>query len=363
MARYNFQPAKRFLLQHEGRLYDAKAIVNAAYQAQHGQPAPHIISGGRAHSNALLEKLGFTVVDRRPTTVEGELAWRLALWAHLEATQDLAAVPPQALREFDAYGGQQGIWVDSARTSLIGLGQIAVSFLHTGADYPDDMTDDAALYHYPTTRRLGERDQAEINATKTAANLKLPIFVISKPTPRSAVRGVQLAWVEGWEDQSKLFLVTYNQAAPERIIQDDRSDESAFVLSGNRSHQSRRNVRVRPGQPRFKLEVFQRYGPRCVLSGIAVPEMIEAAHLRPVADEGSDDPRNGLPLNGALHRAFDAHLFAIEPESLEVVTRPQGPSLEELHITVSNLKDLPRKPHHDALEWRYQEWRRRTGLN
>ncbi|WP_374101624.1 HNH endonuclease [Streptomyces sp. I5] len=34
--------------------------------------------------------------------------------------------------------------------------------------------------------------------------------------------------------------------------------------------------------------------------------MIEAAHLRGDADGGSSDARNVLPMNAALHRAFDA---------------------------------------------------------
>ncbi len=89
---------------------------------------------------------------------------------------------------------------------------------------------------------------------------------------------------------------------------------------------------MRPDQARFKIEVFRRYGPRCPLSGIAVPEMVEAAHLRGDADGGSSDARNGLPMNAALHRAFDAHLFAINPDTLTVEVRPEGPTLDQLGV-------------------------------
>ncbi|MFD0349823.1 HNH endonuclease [Kitasatospora aburaviensis] len=83
--------------------------------------------------------------------------------------------------------------------------------------------------------------------------------------------------------------------------------------------------------------------------------MIEAAHLRPDAENGSSDARNGLPMNAALHRAFDAHLFAIHPDTLQVMVRPQGPSLVELGITEPQLI-LPKLPHKAALEWRYAKW-------
>src|SRR5690349_6312521 len=84
--------------------------------------------------------------------------------------------------------------------------------------------------------------------------------------------------------------------------------------------------------------------------------MIEAAHLRPVPENGSDDPRNGIPLSAGLHRAFDANLFAIHPEKLEVVIRPDGPTAAQMRLEIGHLRDLPKPPHREALEWRYNRW-------
>ncbi|MFF8284097.1 HNH endonuclease [Streptomyces albus] len=358
---HGFERANQYYLQVDGRLYDAKAIANVAYRYEHQAPDAPVISGGQSHSNRLLERLGFTVIDGRPTTVEGERAWRLAVWSHLQLTEDPTRVPPGVVRAFGVYGGGQGIWVDKARTEAVHEDGVTMGVLHTGAHYPDDISDDDVIYHYPTTGRRGGRDESEIAATKAAAVLNLPVFVIAKPTPRSNVRIVRLAWVEGWEERSRIFLITFGDSEPANLLTEDRSDEQPFSLTGNRSRNSRRNVRERPGQRRFKLRVFQRYGPRCFLSGIAVPEMIEAAHFRPDADDGTDDPRNGIPLNAALHRAFDAYLFAIEPETLNVITRPEGPTLEQLGITTPHLRGLIHRPHVEALRWRYNEWLSRSG--
>ncbi|MFC9805141.1 HNH endonuclease [Streptomyces griseoaurantiacus] len=358
---HRFERANQYYLQVGGRLYDAKAVANVAYRYEHHDPDARVISGGRDHSNRLLERLGFTVVDGRPTTVEGERVWRLAVWSHLQLTEDVSQVPPGVLRAFGVYGGGQGIWMDKVRTEVVHEGGITMGVLHTGAHYPDEISDNDVIYHYPTTGRGPGRDGSEVAATKAAAALKLPIFVIAKPTPRSSVRIVRLAWVEGWEERSRIFLISFGDTGPEHLLTEDHSDDQPFSLTGSRSRSSQRNVRERPGQRRFKLRVFQRYGPRCPLSGIAVPEMIEAAHLRPDAEDGTDDPRNGLPLNAALHRAYDAHLFAIEPETLSVVTRPQGPTVEELGIVTPHLRELPRRPHTEALSWRYTEWQSRMG--
>jgi hypothetical protein len=362
LADNGFDQPRQFYVQHQGRLYDAKAITNVAYRHRYGSLPEPRISGGKAHSNRTLNRLGFSIVDGNPETVDGERAWRRAIWAHLQATnQDLNRVPPKALREFSAYGGGQGIWADVARTGAIHPGGVAVGVLHTGAHYPDDLTEDGALYRYPKTERGSGRDTAEINAMKAAADLQLPIFVLAKPTPSSKWRIVRFAWVEGWDDQSSTFLLSYEEQPPRQILSEDHSDEEPFGLTGNGSRRERRNVRVRPGQSRFKLRVFQRYSPRCPLSGVSVPEMLEAAHLCPVAEDGTNDPRNGIPLNAALHRAFDAYLFAFDPETSQVVTRPGGPTLEQMGIATPHLRDLVRRPHPEAVRWRYEEWVKETG--
>ncbi|WP_326667914.1 hypothetical protein [Streptomyces canus] len=87
---HGFERANQYYLQVDGRLYDAKAIANVAYRYEHMAPDARVISGGRDHSNRLLERIGFAVVDGRPTTVEGERAWRLAVWSHLQLTEDLS---------------------------------------------------------------------------------------------------------------------------------------------------------------------------------------------------------------------------------------------------------------------------------
>jgi len=224
--------------------------------------------------------------------------------------------------------------------------------------YPDELSDTGLIYHYPNTGQSG-RDKSEVAATKAAAALKIPIFVITGTSPSSKYRAARIAWVEGWDDSSATFLITFSGDAPQGLLVEDNSDSLPFVLKGNRTRRAKRTVKHRPDQQRFKFQVFQRYGARCPLSGIAVAEMIEAAHLRGDADDGTADPRNGLPLNAALHRAFDAHLFAIDPDTLNVVVRPGGPSLVEMGIVTPHIRDLARKPHPEALRWRYDEWTRK----
>ncbi|MFC9973879.1 HNH endonuclease [Spirillospora sp. NPDC127200] len=137
---------------------------------------------------------------------------------------------------------------------------------------------------------------------------------------------------------------------------EDDCDNVPFAAFGSRSRPTGRTVRHRPDQQAFKFAVLRRYGTRCPLSGVQVPEMLESAHLIPDSQGGSSGPRNGLVLNAALHRAFDAGLFAINPDTLTVETTPDGPTLQDMGIHMPSIAALAHQPHPDTLRWRYQWW-------
>lgn len=66
---------------------------------------------------------------------------------------------------------------------------------------------DSILYHYPRTQRLG-RDASEIEATKNAATMHLPVFVIT-PGSRETLRTVVRGEVAGWDDDLEVFRVRF----------------------------------------------------------------------------------------------------------------------------------------------------------
>jgi putative restriction endonuclease len=85
--------------------------------------------------------------------------------------------------------------------------------------------------------------------------------------------------------------------------------------------------------------------------------MLDGAHVVPVANGGSDDPRNGLLLSASHHRAYDKHLWSINPNTLEIETSPKGPNLRQMKFErtdVGHLQEAGTLPHLDALEIRYE---------
>jgi putative restriction endonuclease len=289
-----------------------------------------------------------------------ERAHRLGVWSTLIGEGGSKGVAPARLRELGIYGGAQGVWVDKERTRAIDAPGVTVGVLHTGSSYADDLYDGGVLYHYPTTGRGAGRDAAEVDATKAAHQLELPVFVISYPSPSSTVRNVDLAWIEAWDDTERLFLITYGDSAPAPIPAADALDASPFELTHERS-KTKALTNVRRGQHRFKFNVFRRYGARCAVCDVQVETLLDAAHLREYRDNGTDDPRNGLVLCSLHHRAFDRALFGIDPTTLAIAVRAKGPSAKDLQIIKSTLAHLARKPHSDALAWRWKIWLARSG--
>ena len=67
----------------------------------------------------------------------------------------------------------------------------------------------------------------------------------------------------------------------------------------------------------FAARVLSAYRQRCAVCGVQL-KLVEAAHILPVAADGStDDTTNGLALCALHHRAFDTNLFSFN-ESYEV---------------------------------------------
>jgi len=280
-----------------------------------------------------------------------EKSRREEMWRQLLAGGGPERVSPTILREIGMYGGAQGIYVDKDRTAPLspdGSG-ITVGLLHTSSDYPDELAEDGISYHYPSTNRPPIRDQNEIDATKNAGKLGLPVFVITRPTPSSSIRNVHQGWVEGWDDESNLFLVTFGENPPSQLLLGPT--EGIDFEPYDESERPATEISSRPGQHRFRFLVLQRYGQMCSVCNISIPQLLDTAHLIPKSEHGSDDPRNGLVLCALHHRALEAALYGIHPETMVLHFNDKGPTPDDLFIQHDSLNHLRRFPHKDALRW------------
>lgn len=260
------------------------------------------------------------------------------------------------IRQLGIYSGARGIYINQEITKSVNAPSgVAVSFLHTGKSYADDLTENGVLYHYPRTKKPGH-DKIEIAAAKEAYRAGLPVFVIG-PGSKLSKRSVYRGYVERYDDELGALLITFTsgELPPAPPVGEN---EAPFSLTDDDSQRTYSLRQTRPNQARCAMKVFQRYGRACAVCGLEVYGLVQAAHLKAKKRSGSDDERNALPLCANHHLAFDKFLWAVEPETLRVSTCSDGPSLGELGISRPTLAHLAHLPHRSALEDSWREWRK-----
>jgi putative restriction endonuclease len=112
----------------------------------------------------------------------------------------------------------------------------------------------------------------------------------------------------------------------------------------------------------FRRKVREAYDYRCAMSGLRLrngggrPE-VQAAHIRPVASQGSDSVRNGLALSGTLHWMFDRGLISVEEDCETIlVSRNKVPGDVVNRLLPADGKLIKPKerihlPHPENLRW------------
>lgn len=91
-----------------------------------------------------------------------------------------------------------------------------------------------------------------------------------------------------------------------------------------RSTEAERLVVVRIGQDLFRKGLLDYGEGRCVISGLAVPELLRASHIKPWAECDRDEERldvhNGLLLSANLDAAFDGGFISVADSGLVLVS-------------------------------------------
>lgn len=102
----------------------------------------------------------------------------------------------------------------------------------------------------------------------------------------------------------------------------------------------------------FARAVKRAYDGRCAISGLDLRNgggraEVQAAHIRPVADQGPDIVINGLALSGTVHWMFDRGLISIgENYEILVSENKVSPEVRRRLICPGGKLHLPKNPRH-----------------
>jgi hypothetical protein len=366
---------------YEGERYPPKIVVMYANKYANGELFDvSNFSGGEETTNKFFRTRGFEILpkkvpvpafryidptlstDQYPIKEKSKIFLerenRIKIWKELLAQGNAREIPPEKLREhYRIYRGAAGIWVDKERTTPLSEDAfgIAVSVLHTGKSYPDDITDDSIVYHYPKTNRPKNTDHSEIEATKNAKRFQVPIFIITHAEKNEKLRDVRLGYVAEWNDENETFLIEFSESgevvsAPIQSIEDQPFTTYQTSRKSVTSNSLYRDTK-------FRFKVLKRYGEKCAVCSLDIENLLHAAHIIPKeSTRSTDDERNGIVLCHNHHDAFDDFLFCIDPETKKIICRPSGYSLKDLKIETEYLAPKRNFPHIDALRWRYKEF-------
>lgn len=125
---------------------------------------------------------------------------------------------------------------------------------------------------------------------------------------------------------------------------------------------------ARGHQTAFRTRVLMAYGYRCALTGLPLPDLLEAAHIIPDSRAGEASVRNGIAMSKLHYAAYERNLLGIDPDgrihlSETVRAARDGPLLDHgLQILDGRTLHLPdfagHRPKPEFLEVRFSEFRR-----
>ena len=110
--------------------------------------------------------------------------------------------------------------------------------------------------------------------------------------------------------------------------------------------------RSRPNQARFRKDVLAAY-ERCIITNVMMPEVLEAAHIKPYKYKGEDTVANGFPMRMDIHLLFDAgHLRVSDEGVIQLSTRARM----DYGATVPPRIYLPDFTSREYLRWRWENY-------
>ena len=111
-----------------------------------------------------------------------------------------------------------------------------------------------------------------------------------------------------------------------------------------------REVLDRPNQRAFRKMVLEAYNSTCLITGIKMDTVLEAAHIKPVKDNGSDLLLNGICMRADIHTLYDSNNLRIQPNGTVLLS--ETARQRENYDFLPNKIILPNFINPELLDWR-----------
>jgi putative restriction endonuclease len=179
----------------------------------------------------------------------------------------------------------------------------------------------------------------------------IQLHLIRKGTPEYAALNAKIGTLRWGPVDPANPPVTVAQIVEAEEYIEEGAAEAPFAF--NEERRTTETTTIRKARDRaFRCKLLEQYDNRCAFTGrkfmSPVGSMVlglDAAHVIPVSEKGSDHPANGLPLTKDLHWAFDRGLLGVAPDrTILVPVSVRALSGNEF------LRDLHGQPIREALD-------------
>ena len=184
---------------------------------------------------------------------------------------------------------------------------------------------------------------------------KIPIIYFLGFSPSRYIP-ILPTFITDWDPQTLKVRLEFAIPSQQPVIAYPGEDERRYAM---RKHKQRLH------QASFREALIEVYNGQCAISKLAVPQLLDAAHIVSDKDEMFGQPivSNGLLLSKTHHAAFDQNLIGIDADyrmhvSEQLLQQNDGPMLESLKQLNGNRIILPRfrenYPDRDRLSQRFE---------
>lgn len=122
------------------------------------------------------------------------------------------------------------------------------------------------------------------------------------------------------------------EASAEQAVEEVRHSSLPSIIERQRTIT---RVLARTGQSKFRSKIMKAYASRCFLTGEAIPEILEAAHIVPVTNNGADEENNGFCMRVDIHRLYDSGNLRIRPDGTLMLSDAVAGSLNYTGLPAS----------------------------
>lgn len=143
------------------------------------------------------------------------------------------------------------------------------------------------------------------------------------------------------------------EACRSRVVSDEHASDRPRPVYGEPTL-----VRPRLGQGAFRVLVTDTYQRRCAVTKEKALPVLQAAHIKPIAEGGQHQINNGLLLRSDVHTLFDRGYVTVGPDFQFRVSRRLKADFDngEHYFQLQGTKiwvppDIGEQPNREVLEW------------